>query len=168
MNKNIIFGLGGFGINFINDISSIKSDDYSLAVISNLETINVANSVEIIKLNSDVIKCIINISKKYDSIYIVHGLGGSTSEYIIPIMEELLNENINIICNKPFNWEGKKRNDLSKEILTKLQTYNIKLKIFDNEKLKSYIRDEESTEKAFEIHSNVIYEYILSTDNGVK
>jgi hypothetical protein len=165
MNKNIIFELGGCGINFIDEISSINNNN-KLVVISNLEKIYISISIDKIKLDNDVIGNNINISKSCKEIYIINGLGGSSSEYLISIIEELIKNyiKVNVICNSPFSWKGEKRNNLSKSILEKLKTFDITLKVFNNDKLKEYIEDDEPIEKAFKIQSDIMYQYILNKD----
>ncbi len=166
MNKSAIFGLGGCGVNFMNDILSSNSDNYKLVVVSDLDTIDISSGIDKITLNNNTIEDIIKISKSFSEIYIVSGLGGSNSEYLISIIEGLIKNNIkiNVICNTPFSWEGKKRNNLSKSILEKLKTFDITLKVFDNDKLKEYIEDDEPIEKAFKMQSNIMYQYILDKD----
>lgn len=165
-NKNkIIFGLGGFGVNFINHIKDIDKTKFELVMISNEEVLNENECENKILIDSDMIENIKELGRDTAEVIILNGLGGESSSYLISIIDTLLEFKIkvNIICIKPFKWEGD-RVEISISTINKLELLDINLKIYENDKIREYFNDDENIEKGFDKHFDVIYENILKNN----
>ncbi|MEA3554014.1 MAG: hypothetical protein U9R39_06410 [Campylobacterota bacterium] len=142
MSNYLVIGIGGYGSNILNFISS-QND-------SGLTTLSVQRSIELLSLsksnfklnildldfNSN-IELLINESTKT---FILAGLGGNTgSSYSIELVKKLnkLKQPFEIIVNMPFNWEDIKRINRANDTLEILKKESSLIHIIENNSIKN-------------------------------
>ena len=123
MKKITIIGLGGMGSNFITFVNKYLKKDISNIEINTL----LVNPKE---LDKDFIE---NNVQKDEQIFVVLGLGGSSSNVLIELIDILKETNIKpyLIVLKPFVYESKERTKLANSTIEKLNNLD-NLKIFEN------------------------------------
>jgi len=160
--KNIIFGLGGFGTNLVEDINLSSENKFELVAMNEKDILEACNIKNKILLDNKMIQEVIKLAKDKDNVIVVNGLGGNSCNNLIQIITELENLDINlkVVCCTPFSWEGKKRNDLSNKLIDELKTKKITLTVFDNNDIKNHIPDDATMDESFKIYNNIIYQDI--------
>ena len=112
MKKITIIGLGGMGSNFITFVNKyLKKDIFNIEINTLL-----VNPKE---LDKDFIE---NNVQKDEQIFVVLGLGGSSSNVLIELIDILKETNIKpyLIVLKPFIFESKEKTKLANSTIEKL------------------------------------------------
>jgi len=165
MNNKIIIGLGGFGVNFVHHVEKMKNYDFDLVIVSEKAVVDISSIKNKIYMDNEFVKNIIKIIKDKDKIFIINGLGGESCQYLNMIVDELLKQkvNVNIICTKPFKWEGDKREKIASNILHELELIDINVKIYENDDMRNYISEDEDVNVGFKIQFDMVYKNILKS-----
>ena len=161
-NNKMIIGLGGCGVQFIEQIKLKENNNFDLIMISSKDHIEFKFFENKIYIDTNLVKNIKKIIEDKDEIYIVNGLGGDSCQYLNIIVDELLKQevSITIICTKPFKWEGEERENIASNILRELEPLNINVKTYENDDIKTYISEDEDFNVGFTIQFDIIYKEI--------
>ena len=153
MKKITIVGLGNMGLNFINSVNK----DFK----KNISDIEI-NSLLLIPKELDKDFIINNIQKNHQ-IFVISGLGGSTSNALIKLVDILkrIDINPNVIVLKPFAFEGKEKVELANSVIEKLNDSLNNLKIFDNNDIESLGDKNLPMKEMFTLMDKNIFEFIL-------
>lgn len=153
MKKITIVGLGNMGLNFINSVNK----DFK----KNISDIEI-NSLLLIPKELDKDFIINNIQKNHQ-IFVIAGLGGSTSNALIELVDILktIDINPNVIVLKPFALEGKEKVELANSVIEKLNDSLINLKIFDNNDIESLGDKNLPMKEMFTLMDKNIFEFII-------
>lgn len=160
--KILLIGLGGFGINLINDIKNNLDEQIDYAIVTKDDSFEHCKLKPKIELNENMLNEIDNLIVEYDKVFIASGLSGRSSKNLVQIAEHIYKnkKEVEVIVNKPFTWEGKERMLLSESIISKLIEKYIPIKIFNNDDILEHI-EKEPIGEAFKIYSDSIYQYIF-------
>ena len=153
MKKITIVGLGNMGLNFINSVNK----DFK----KNISDIEI-NSLLLIPKELDKDFIINNIQKNHQ-IFVVAGLGGSTANALIELVDILkrIDINPNVIVLKPFAFEGKEKVELANSVIEKLNDSLNNLKIFDNNDIESLGDKNLPMKEMFTLMDKNIFEFII-------
>ena len=153
MKKITIVGLGNMGLNFINSVNK----DFK----KNISDIEI-NSLLLIPKELDKDFIINNIQKNHQ-FFVVAGLGGSTSNALIQLVDILkrIDINPNVIVLKPFAFEGKEKVELANSVIEKLNDSLNNLKIFDNNDIESLGDKNLPMKEMFTLMDKNIFEFII-------
>lgn len=153
MKKITIVGLGNMGLNFINSVDK----DFK----KNISDIEI-NSLLLIPKELDKDFIINNIQKNHQ-IFVVAGLGGSTSNALIELVDILKEKDIaaTYIALKPFIHEGKEKIELANSVIEKLNDSLNNLKIFDNNDIESLGDKNLPMKEMFTLMDKNIFEFII-------
>ena len=155
MKKITIIGLGGMGSNFITFVNKYLKKDISNIEINTL----LVNPKE---LDKDFIE---NNVQKDEQIFVVLGLGGSSSNVLIELMDILKETNIEpyLIVLKPFVFESKEKTKLANSTIEKLNNLD-NLKIFENN-LDELCDDNITMNEAMGLMDKNIFKFIIESVN---
>ena len=153
MKKITIVGLGNMGLNFINSVNK----DFK----KNISDIEI-NSLLLIPKELDKDFIINNIQKNHQ-IFVVAGLGGSTSNALIELVDILkrIDINPNVIVLKPFALEGKEKVELANRTIDKFNELKNDLNVFDNNDLLKLCDENTKLTEAFILMDKNIFEFII-------
>ncbi|MDX4050788.1 hypothetical protein Q6A83_08395 [Aliarcobacter skirrowii] len=153
MKKITIVGLGNMGLNFINSVNK----DFK----KNISDIEI-NSLLLIPKELDKDFIINNIQKNHQ-IFVIAGLGGSTSNALIELVDILKEKDIaaTYIALKPFVHEGKEKNDLANRTIDKFNELKNDLNVFDNNDLLKLCDENTKLTEAFILMDKNIFEFII-------
>ena len=185
-----IVGVGRAGGNILNStVKEIASNiEYILLTTDSLDKVKGFNDIVIKKIGEFVNgddkkgarcakeheKVLKNVFQNTDVVVIIGGLGGGTASGAIPIVCQYIKElNIKMICilSRPFNVEGKIRNEFANLAIENIKKYCDNNIIIDNQKLLEYLNGKDIFE-SFEFANmtlamivEITTKYIIKNDN---
>ena len=161
--QTLLIGLGGFGMNLINDIQSEIETKIITAVVAESSSLKNSNAAHKIELNDELLKKVEVLTLDFKNIIIANGLGGNSSKKLMQIVDmlEKNKKSMEVIVNKPFSWETEERNRLSESIIHKLIDKYVNIKIFGNDSVKDYFTENITMNEIFKLHHKDIGEYII-------
>lgn len=161
--ETILIGLGGFGLNLINDIQDDVETKIITVLVAQSNILKNSKAVCKIELDDNVLSKIQEVVSIYKNIIVANGLGGNSSKYLMQIvgMLEENNKNTEVIVTKPFSWEAKEKNGLSDSILNKLVEKDINIRVYENDTVQNNVGENISTKEAFKSYHKAIGEYII-------
>ena len=105
----------------------------------------------------------VKVVNKNHQIFVIAGLGGSTSNALIELVDILkrIDINPNVIVLKPFAFEGKDKVELANSVIEKLNDSLNNLKIFDNNDIESLGDKNLPMKEMFTLMDKNIFEFII-------
>jgi cell division GTPase FtsZ len=188
LKKQCIIGIGGGGTNIVENISHIDNRHKYIHINSDLQSLKRKSSKHKILLGHDKkgglgcggnVSCgrslvdnntkqhICNLTKKYQTVYVISTLGGGVGSGTTPEVVKYLNsidKKIIVLLVKPFIFEGKNRTLSADTAITKIQKYTKNTFIFSNDAL---VKNNKTNSKGFgsllKLTSQTIYQTIVKT-----
>ncbi len=163
--EKMIIGLGGFGLNFLNEQKDLLGNQFALLAMSDdseaLEHCKIDNKINIDGTDFGSLE---KYLKQVSSVVILNGLSGNSSKSIAPLITYLKTYNIDVqvVLTKPFDWEWdpKEREVISKKTINQLESMAVHYKIFDNNELLKMAQGGMGINEVFKQMDKQIYEYI--------
>lgn len=191
--KITVLGVGGAGCNAVNNMIEAKLQGVEFVVANtDVQSLLNAKTKKHIQLGQTItkglgagakpevgeasaeesIEDILGIIKKSNMLFITAGMGGGTGTGAAPVIARLAKEQGILtvaVVTKPFNFEGKKRKELSDEGIRKLAPHVDTLIVIPNQNLFKIADVNTSFVEAFRMADSVLYSGVSSiTDLMVK